>query len=199
MNRALHALILAAVLGGCASSRLIRVENAVLTQRTTDLERRIAELEKTAPSAEDFVRSPDMDTVRQFLGREGYIFTDNPKNPNQVKLEYIGRNSTFGVNIQYFGGPKVLFIATSGYLTLEESNHIDSVVLLLVQLVTVNFDLLIGKFQLNPETGEIILSTEIPLADGLGFHALIGTMKQLCEGADARYPDLLKVAQGQGY
>jgi len=194
-----HALILALALSGCASSRLLRVENTILTQRTTELEQKLADLERTAPSAEDFVRNPDMSTVQRFLGRAGYVHSPSPKNPNQVRLEYFGRNKNFGVNLQYFAGPKVLFVATSGYLSLEESNHLDSLVLLLVQLVTVNYDLLIGKFQLNPETGEIILSAEIPLADGLGYHALTETMKQMCEAADSRYPDLLKVAQGQGY
>jgi hypothetical protein len=61
-----------------------------------------------------------------------------------------------------------LFIAATDYLQLEEATSSKAMVLLLTQLAAANYELLLGKFQLNPKNGEITLSVELNLDDGLG-------------------------------
>ena len=74
----------------------------------------------------------------------------------------------------------------------------EAVVLLMVQLSTVNYDLLFGKFQLNPETGDVVLSTELQVADGLGYNAFLKALEGVLTTADSRYPELVQAAAGTG-
>jgi hypothetical protein len=71
-------------------------------------------------------------------------------------------------------------------------------VLLLTQLVTMNYELLLGKFQLNPRSGEISLSVEVQVDDGLGFATFEAVLNHIIYTADQRHPDLLQAARGRG-
>jgi hypothetical protein len=71
-------------------------------------------------------------------------------------------------------------------------------VLLLVQVAALNYELLVGKFQLDAETGEIILSVELATEDGLGMATVLSALDSLTHTADARYPDLKRAAAGTG-
>ena len=71
-------------------------------------------------------------------------------------------------------------------------------VLLLTQLAAMNYDMLIGKFQLNPTTGAISLFAEINLDDGMGFQTFQSVLGHLIQTADAQHPNLLNAARGLG-
>jgi hypothetical protein len=71
-------------------------------------------------------------------------------------------------------------------------------VLLLTRLAAMNYDLLIGKFQLNPNTGDITLSSEINVDDGMGYQTFYSVLHHLIATADAQYPTLVQAARGQG-
>jgi len=71
-------------------------------------------------------------------------------------------------------------------------------VLLLVQMVALNYEMLVGKLQLNAQTGEVLLSVELPTVDGLGQETVLSALEQLLHSADARYPELQKAASGLG-
>ena len=73
-----------------------------------------------------------------------------------------------------------------------------AMVLLLTQLAAMNYELVMGKFQLNPRSGAITLSVELKTDDGLGFRSFEAAVHQLLETADERYPDLVRAARGQG-
>ena len=100
--------------------------------------------------------------------------------------------------VQLFEREKVLFLAVGDYLQLEDATPSSAMVLLLTQLVTTNYELLLGKFQLNPSTGEISLSVEINLDDGLGFRTFHSVADHLVRTADRRYPELARAAAGNG-
>jgi hypothetical protein len=68
----------------------------------------------------------------------------------------------------------------------------------MVQLATLNYELLLGKFQLDPHTGDVLLSMELSLADGLGYDTLSSAVDHLVRTADARYPELSRAAHGRG-
>ena len=107
-----------------------------------------------------------------------------------VSIPVEGEHTSFRVNIQHFEREKVLFMVAAGYMELEAATSSNNMVLLLTQLAALNYELLIGKFQLNPTTGAITLSAEINLDDGMGFQTFQSVLGHLIQTADAQYPTL---------
>lgn len=184
------------LLTGCASSKILRLENQSLTQKNAELVAKLAECEK-ATLPEGYARQVNQQTVLSFLKEAGF---DDPKvvNPQVIAVPVKGKNTEFQVNIQLFEREKVLFMVATGYLRLEQATTSKSMVLLLTQLASMNYDLLIGKFQLNPGSGEITISAEVNLDDGMGYQTFQSVLKHLIQTADAKYPDLVRAAKGQG-
>lgn len=192
-----RALTAALLLSGCASNRLLRLENQVLEARVEALEAHTRELEERLPALDAWVRDPQLADVEKFLTRSGYAFRREPERERLV-VPFHGRNTDFDVSIQLFGPQKVLFLATDDYLDLGEAHTPESIVLLLVQLAAINFDLLVGKFQLDPQSGDVLLSTELHTTDGLGYATFVQAFEGLCHQADTRHPDLVRALQGPG-
>lgn len=176
---------------------MLRLENDLLREQTERLVQRNAELEAAASRPDAFVRRPDLDVVGRFLDRAGYVH-QRAADGRVIRLEYAGRNTSFGVRIQHFEPQKVLFLTTSGFLRLDDASDSRAVVMLLVQLAAINYELLVGKLQLDPETGEILLSAELPLDDGLGYESFVRLLDDITRTADERYADLARAASGRG-
>jgi|GEM_PF-1351274 len=192
---ALTALVVAAT-SGCASAKLLRLENEVLKKRTEALEASLATCQADAPSA-DFATTIDMEVLAGFLIRSGYTNAE-PGGDSLYTIPIDGRNTQFRVSVQLFERENVLYFAVHDYLTLEDAASSQSMVLLLTQLATMNYELLLGKFQLNPRSGEISLSVEVQIDDGLGFRTFDAVLNHIIFTADERHPDLLRAAQGRG-
>lgn len=109
-----------------------------------------------------------------------------------------GVNTRFRMSLQHFEREQVLYIAVVDYLDLEAASSSGAMVLLLTQLASMNYELVMGKFQLNPRSGAITLSVELKTDDGLGFRSFEAAVHRLLETADERYPDLVRAARGQG-
>lgn len=171
-------------------TRLLQEENAALQQRVHDLEQRM-------PAAGNYVRHPDLQTVHEYLDRAGYVHTFSP-GVDHIRMDFGGKNATFGLTVQHFASANVLFIGTDDYMHLDAARNTESVILLLVQLATLNYEMLLGKFQVNPENGEILLSVEISTVDGLSYDTFVESLQQLLHTADARYPELQRAAAGLG-
>ena len=71
-------------------------------------------------------------------------------------------------------------------------------VMLLSQIAAINYELLLGKLQLNTRTGDIALSMELNVDDGLGYRTFHNVSHHLVRVADDRYDELLRAAQGTG-
>ena len=188
----LAALLLAS---GCAGPRLLRLENEVLRSRVEVLEARNAEMKDRFPGPDNWVRDPNLDDVATYLDRAGYVFR---REEDRLLVPFRGRNTSFEVSIQVFGPQKVLFLATDDYLKLDEAHTPESIVLLLVQLAALNYDLLVGKFQLDPQSGDVLLSSEVHITDGLGYATFVQALEVLCAQADSRHSDLVRALQGPG-
>jgi hypothetical protein len=187
----------AALLGGCASSRVVRIENALLRTQNEVLTDRVAELEGRVLDPETFVVSPDLDTVSRFLDRAGYVHERAPDG-RSIRMEFAGKNTSFGLRIQHFAPQDALFVATIDYLRLDQASDSRAAVLLLVQMAALNYDILFGKFQLDPESGEILLSGEIALEDGLGYASFVRLVDAIARTADERWVELSRAAGGRG-
>ncbi len=188
--------LLLIALTGCASHKLLRLENQSLERENSEL---LAKLDLCSQSAmpTDYAVNVDMDVVKRFLKKAGF---DDFKEVNAqvISVPVKGKNTSFQINLQFFPREKVLFMVATGYLRLEQATTSKSMVLLLTQLAAMNYDLLIGKFQLNPGSGDITISAELNLDDGMGYQTFQSVLKHLIETADAKYPDLVRAAKGQG-
>lgn len=188
--------LLLILLTGCTSAKLLRLENQALDSRNTELTAKLNQCsEGSLP--EDYTLKVSQKTVLAYLDKAGFE-GQKVMNERVVGVPITGKNTTFQVNIQHFKREKVLYMAATGYLRLEQATTSKSMVLLLTQLASMNYDLLIGKFQLNPGSGEITLSAEINLDDGMGFQTFQSVLRHLIQTADTKHPDLVRAAKGQG-
>ncbi|MBT3217533.1 MAG: hypothetical protein HN348_00445 [Proteobacteria bacterium] len=193
-----YSLILVCLLvSGCVSKRVMKLENELLQMQVDDLTKEVQELREYGMTESDYVRSVTLETVHEFLNVAGYPHTYT-ENSSHILMDYMGTNADFSISFQVFDGANVLFIATGRYFNLRESAGTESVVLLLTQLATFNYETLLGKFQLNPETGEILLSAELHLQGGLSQETFESVLDKLCQTADERYPDIELAAAGIG-
>ncbi len=198
MTRSAFLIPLILLLAACPSRRLLRLENRLLQEENATLSEQLQTLEKRAPPGKDWTDEMSLELVHEWLDRAGYKHTYSGPDAKHVHLEFIGLNTEFSVNVQLFAEADVLFLATGDYLQLSDAQDTDSVTLLLVQIASLNYELLVGKFQLDPETGDVLLSSELLLDDGLGYDTFVRALEQLLHTADGRYPDLERAASGTG-
>lgn len=182
---------------GCASKRLIAVENRQMKVELTDLQERLVYAEGKAIDTDSFATSPTLEHVHLFLDQAGIRHTYS-EGASTVDLTYTGQNTNFSVSIRQYNEHGVLLLSTRDLFYLSETTSTESMVLLLVQMATINYELLLGKLQLNPSTGEVLLSMEIQVSDGLGIHTLVETLHALCSNADEQYLRLVHAASGLG-
>jgi hypothetical protein len=145
----------------------------------------------------DFATEVSLEVVRGYLERAGMKGVEAVA-PGVLSLPVRGEHTQFKIDVQLFSAEKVLFLVASDYLRLEDASSPSATVLLLTQLAAMNYDLLLGKFQLNPRSGDITLSIELNLDDGLGFLTFERALAHLMTTADGRYPALSRAARGEG-
>lgn len=188
-------LALCLLLVGC-TGRLVRLENRVLRLENARLEEDLAAARASA-LPEGYARAVDMAVLRDFAVRSGFTELDDSQ-PGVLFVPMEGVNTKFRLMFQLFENEKVLYIAATDYFRLEEARDSRAMVSLLSQMAAINYELLLGKLQLNPHTGAVTMSVELNLDDGLGFNTFKVVSRHLARTADQRYPDLVRAAGGQG-
>ena len=187
---------LALLLGlGCAP-RLVRLENRVLVLENERLERELADARARA-LPEDYALTVDMAVLRDFALRAGFTEIDDSE-PGVLFVQMEGVNTHFRLMFQLFEKEQLLYIAATDYFRLEEARDSRSMVALITTMSAINYELLLGKLQLNPRTGAVTMSVELNLDDGLGFNTFKVVSRHLARTADQRYPDLVRAASGSG-
>lgn len=190
------AALLLLLSGGCTSRKLLRLENELLKRQNTELRDRLEGCQQSDPPR-DFATEIDMAVIQGYLQRAGFPGGEL-SSPEILIVPIRGHNTDFQLILQLFSSEGVLYVATHDYLRIEQAASSKAMVLLLTQVATLNYELLLGKFQLNPGTGSISLSVELNLQDGLGFRTFQEVLRHLVQTADARYPELLRTAQSMG-
>lgn len=188
------ALLLPLLLAGCY--RYTRLENQVLSLENARLSAELEEIRQVGVPP-DYVRELDAAQLQVWL-RDAGLTDIEQREPGVFLVPMQGEHVRFQLMVQLFENEKVLYLAATNYFRLEQATSPDSTVLLLTQISAMNYDLLLGKFQLNPRTGDISLSVELNLDDGIGFRTFNVTLHHLLRTADERYPDLLRAAGGEG-
>ena len=191
MYRLLPILLLTA----CGSTKLLRLENELLKNQNKELQAQLSSCEADGPP-QDFTTEITPELIKEYLFRSG--LQEQKEIGNLISLPVNGENTRFRVTVQHFEREKVLYIATHDYLRMEDASSSPAMVLLLTQLATLNYELLLGKFQLNPN-GAIALSVRLNVDDGLGYRTFHAAVTHLVRTADVRYPQLVRAASGKGF
>ena len=188
--------LLALLSTGCSSRKLLRLENDLLKHQATQLRGQLDGCQQQAPP-QDFVNEVSIEVIQEYLSRSGFPPGELTA-PSVLLVPIDGLNTRFQMTIQLFQQEKVLYIAANNYLQIEDASSSKSMVLLLTQVAALNYEMLLGKFQLNPNTGAISLSVELNLDDGLGFRTFNSVVHHLVQTADARHPELMETARSSG-
>ncbi len=167
--------LLGLVASGCTSARLLRVENDML-QRSNDALQRELEVARVKGR----IHPVDLGAVAGALGAAGRSFTARE---DAVELACPADSGGLRLELRWFAESQIVYLGTRDYLTLSDARDADATWLLLVQVATLNFEALVGKFQLDPESGEIVVSVELHAGEGLGSATLLGAVDRLCATA----------------
>lgn len=168
----------------------------MLVQELERVHAELATCQSDAPP-QDFATEVSLEVVSGYLERAGFTGVERT-DQDLLVVGIEGSQTRFQLTAQLFEREDVLYLAATDYLRLEDATSSSNMVLLLTQLAALNYDLLLGKFQLNPKSGEITLSIELNLDDGLGFKTFEAASHHLVKTADARYPELARAAGGGG-
>jgi hypothetical protein len=180
---------------GCASRRLLALENSALHQQVAALEKSAAALRERAREPADFAPRVNEGVLRGFLDRASLSYTVDA---GALRLQREGQNKRLDLTIRYYDDARMLSLTVENYLALEEAQGTAGLVLLLIAVATLNFDHLASKFQIEAETGKILVSTELNVTDGLGYATFLSALDRLVRVADQRYPELKRAAEGLG-
>jgi len=173
----------------CNSRRLLITENRLLEIENARLSEDLANC-NTSPESDDFTTDVSLDVIETYLKR-AQLPASQRKGPNTLVVPIEATNSEFQLMLQLFSQEKVLYIVANDYIQIDDVSSSQAMVLLLTDIATLNYELLLGKLQLHPSTGAVSLSTEINIDDGLGYQTFIAVVHHLNGTADARYPELM--------
>lgn len=135
--------------------------------------------------------APDLDTLAAWLTKTGHT----PERFDDVlRIAHDGPEGRYAVTVQAFDEAHLVFLATSSLITLNDADGERGIVLLLTNLATLNYELDEGKLQLNPASGEVMLSIELETDDGLGERTFTNALATLTATADASIPKLKAAA-----
>ena len=196
-KRITWAVLASLLLSGCVGTRILRVENRLLERENQSLEEENAALRDTQLDPKLFTKRVTLEQISVLLNRSGYEH-EFDQDKQVIRLKYSGKSAAFGLNIQHYEKAQVLYIATNNYFSLDNAQSTSSVVLLAIKLMALNYEMLLGKFQMNPESGAILLSTEVYVGDGLGHATLLQALDHICRVAEEKLPELTQAASGVG-
>lgn len=183
----------ALALAGCAP-RVLRLENELLHLQARELREQLGECEQQrAPS--DLVRQVDALTLRQWLVAAGYQPVE--AGPGIWRVEVRGGRS-LQIAVQSMPRDSLVYLVTHDYFDLDVAAGPGAVSLVLAQMATLNYQMLVGKLQLNPSSGAVSLSVELSTRDGLSQSSFEAALRGLIAAAESSLPALERAAEGQG-
>lgn len=115
----------------------------------------------------------------------------DPSRDGSVVRGFCGSGaSRVAITVQVSQNPSLAYLATNGWFHLSQTANDRGVVVLLTQIAALNYETPHGKLQLNPTSGEVILSVELAADDGLGDATMRAGLERLCSTAAALRPKL---------
>jgi hypothetical protein len=178
MSRApIFALLACACWGGGSSE----------SREVADLQRAL----QTCMTSQTDAAGPDLETIAGWMTAAG----DPPERLGDVlRVVADADGHRYGITVQLDAERHLVYLATTGLMTLQDTSGDAGVVSLLTNLATLNYETMQGKLQLNPATGEVVLSIELETDDGLGQRTFGAALKSLNESATSLRPKLVRAA-----
>ena len=137
--------------------------------------------------------APDLDTLQRWLAEGG----DAPGRTGEVlTVSRVADGHPYAITVQVDPPRHVVYLATSGLMSLHDAAGDAGVVLLLTNMAALNYENMEGKLQLNPASGEVVLSIELETDDGLGHRTFAAAVQTLVDQAGALRPKLIGAAAG---
>lgn len=177
---------------GCAP-RALRLENELLRAENQRLHAAQVASPPAVPPAVA-AAAPTLGELRRWMEQLGLPAPDEPVE-GLLAARIEGENAKFRLTARVYERQQIVLLMVTDYLRLDEAPSSGAVVGLLTELAVQNYELLMGKLQLNPGTGEISLSVELSYAEGLSYETFRDHALRLVQTADHVHPTLLKAAQ----
>lgn len=162
--------------GGSAESREV-----------VDLKRSL----QTCLTSQTDAAGPDLETIAGWMTASG----DTPERLGDVlRATADADGHPYGLTVQIDAERRLVYLATQGLMSLDDTAGDAGVVSLLTNMATLNYETMQGKLQLNPATGEVVLSVELETDDGLGQRTFVAALKSLKAQATSLRPKLVRAA-----
>lgn len=187
MHRYLSAILLSAFLSGCASNRVLILENRALKQDLNESSKKIAAFEHTT--------RPTFDSLVTHLDSLGLSFETHPQGPFATAA-CPETNIPFSAQVWEDSG--LFYVATTEFVDLYDTHSTAGAFAAMAQVATINYDLPLAKLSVNERSGQIILSVQCPADDGLTRTLVHRAVIELCTSAARVKPVLQKAALGDG-
>lgn len=159
-----------------------------------DESRQVADLKRslqTCLTSQTDPAGPDLETIAGWMTASG----DTPERLGDVlRVAADAGGHVYGVTVQLDAERHLVYLATSGWMSLADTSGDAGVVGLLTNLAALNYETMQGKLQLNPATGEVVLSIELETDDGLGQRTFDAALKSLKASATSLRPKLIRAA-----
>ena len=156
--------------------------------------REVADLKRslqTCLTSQTDAAGPDLETIAGWMTTAG----DTPERLGDVlRATSDAGGHAYGVTVQLDAERHLVYLATQDLMSLHDTSGDAGVVGLLTNMATLNYETMEGKLQLNPATGEVVLSIELETDDGLGQRTFNAALKSLKSQATSLRPKLIGAA-----
>ena len=187
MHRYFLALVCCTILSGCATKRLLVLENHALRQDLDETSRQIQAYEQA--------ELPKFENLLAHLDRLGLSFESHPQGPYATSK---CPESNIPFSAQVWEDTGLFYVATTDFIDLYASQSTQGAFATMAQVATINYDLPLAKLAVNERSGQVILSVQTPADEGLTRALVRRVILELCTSAEKVQPILRRASQGDG-
>jgi hypothetical protein len=180
-------LFIIATSAGCASKRLLQLENRSLQRDLLEAREQI--------DAQQQGGLPRFDSLVGHLHKLGLSFDIHPDGPYALS-SCPGHNTPFSAQIWEESG--LFYLATTEFFDIRNSHSTSGAFGLMAQISTINYDLPLAKLAINEKSGLVVLSVQAPADEGLSLSIVRRCVLELCSSVEKVRSVLEKAAQGNG-
>ena len=91
---------------------------------------------------------------------------------NAIITKIKRKDHTYTLSIQHIPQKDILYVSINNYLWIDQSQSPSATAFTLTQIATLNYQVVGGKFQLNPQNGAITLGSETYVVNGIDIDNL---------------------------
>jgi hypothetical protein len=147
------------------------------------------------PAASDPPPPPTPDHLAALAGQMGFSVEQTEK--GAVRFPHEGPGGGYVAELTVLDDVPSVRLRTDGLYHLEQAGSARGTGLLLTAIATLNHELAIGRVGLDPATGHIHYTVDVPADDAVSDLTLQQAIGRLLGTADALHPRLVAAAKGE--